>query len=54
MSKHIVVKSMEDDAEVHRIDVSDKSERQVERALMGMTMNLDHDRFYVTTTAGNS
>jgi hypothetical protein len=32
---------------VHRVDVSDTSERSIEKVEDGLLINLDHDRFYV-------
>ena len=38
---------------VHRIDVSSKSNSQVEKVLSGMLRNMDTDRYFVEDSADN-
>lgn len=47
MKKFLVVKTLETDKEVHRIDVSDKVESQIEKAEMALLRNMDMEKFYV-------
>jgi hypothetical protein len=44
--------SIETDAVVHSVDVSGRSERSVERVLMGMLTQIDMDRYYVAEVSG--
>lgn len=43
----LVVRDIKTREEVHRVDVAGRSERQIERTLMGMLMRVDTDRFFV-------
>lgn len=44
--KYIEIKEWEDGGVVKRIDVSSKSERQIEKIDSGMNRNLNHDQYY--------
>lgn len=46
MTRHIEVVEYETNKVVHRVDVSDKSERQADRVMDGMDRNLNHEKFY--------
>lgn len=48
--RELLVKSLETDEVVHRIDVTDKSDRQVEKVEMGLLHKVDLERFYVDDT----
>lgn len=48
MKKTIIIRSIEDDSEAKRFDVTGKSDRAIERMENGMNINLDHARFYTT------
>ena len=47
MSKYIVIREQESGAEVKRMDVSEKSERAVDRIEMGVLRQTDLDRYTV-------
>ena len=44
--KYIEIKTWEDGGVVKRLDVSSKSERQIEKIDSGMNRNLNHDQYY--------
>ena len=46
MKRWIEVIEYEGDKVVHKVDVSDKSQRQAERVQDGMDRNLNHEKFY--------
>lgn len=43
----LIVREFGTDAEVSRVDVSGKSERAVERVMMGMLRNMNTEKFYI-------
>lgn len=45
--RYLAVRDIKTDEIVHRVDVSGRSESQVERVELGMLMRIDTDRFYV-------
>ena len=45
--KTLVVRELETDREVDRVDVTGKSDRIADKVLMGMLINMDTDRYYV-------
>lgn len=48
MAKHyFVIRELDTDKEVERIDVSEKSERSRERVERGLLRKVDTERFYV-------
>ena len=46
-TKALVVRRMDTREEVHRLDVSRKTESQVERILRGLLRQMDCDAYYV-------
>jgi hypothetical protein len=44
---YLVIRSIEDRAEVKRIGVSSLSERHVERVMRGLLINMDTGRFFI-------
>lgn len=44
--KYLVVRSLETQEEVRRIDVTGRGERALERIERGLLMQMDTDRFY--------
>lgn len=46
--KYLEIRSYGDGGVVKRIDVTGKSERQIERIESGMNRNLNHDKYYTT------
>lgn len=47
MYKYLEIKKYENNEVVKRIDVSDSSDRTIERVESGMNMNLNHEQYYV-------
>ncbi len=47
MSKTYIEVRKWDDTVIHRVDVTGKSERSIERIEDGMAINLNHDEFYL-------
>lgn len=43
---YLEIRKRENDEVVKRIDVTDKSERQIDRCEMGMNINLNHEEYY--------
>lgn len=46
--KYIEIKDFESQGVVKRLDVSNKSERDIEKIDSGMNRNLNHDKYYTT------
>jgi hypothetical protein len=46
MNRYIEIVEYETDQVVHRVDVTDKSERHAERVMDGVDRNLNHEKFY--------
>lgn len=49
MQRYIEVVSYETGEVIHRVDVTGRSERQIDQIDRGMQHNLDHTRFYTRT-----
>lgn len=49
---YIEVVERESGKVIHKVDVSDKSERQAERVMDGMDRNLNHEKFYTKFASG--
>lgn len=47
--KYLEIKNWEDAGVIRRIDVSEKTERQVGEFKNGMDINLNHDQFYTVS-----
>lgn len=47
MSKTYIEVRKRDDTVVHRIDVTGKPERAIDRVKIGMAINLNHDQYYI-------
>lgn len=47
MKEYLVIKDMKTKEEVHRIDVTGKSERNRDMCLMGLMRNMDLDNYFV-------
>ena len=43
----LVVRRLSTKEEIHRIELHNKSERQVERIILGLLRNMNTDEFYV-------
>lgn len=50
MFKYLEIIKTDTKEVVKRIDVTDKSERTIERTEMGMNINLNHAEYYTTET----
>jgi len=48
---YLVVREIGTDKEVHRIDVREKTDSQIERIGNGLFMQMDTDKFYVDEEA---
>ncbi len=48
--RHLIVRRFETREEVKRLNVTEKSDRAVERIMSGMLINMDTDRFYIEDT----
>lgn len=46
----LVVRDLDTDEEVHRVDITGSSEPRAEKVLRGLLMRVDTDRFYVDDT----
>lgn len=46
MKKVIQVLSYEDDEIIHEVDVTGKSDQQIDRVENGMNINLNHNEYY--------
>lgn len=44
--KYIEIKKYDDEKVVKRLDVTDKSDRDIDRIEKGMNINLNHDKYY--------
>ena len=49
---YVIIRSSADHSEVQRITVNPGTERKVERVADGVTINLDHERYYLETVYG--
>jgi hypothetical protein len=43
---YIEIKELETGKVIQRLDVSDKSQKTIEKAEMGMNINLNHQKYY--------
>ena len=50
MKKHIEVYHAQSGDVVKSIDVSDKSDRQIDKIERGVMINLNHNEYYIITT----
>ena len=53
MKRYIEVVEYESEKVIHKVDVSDKSERQAERVMDGMDRQINNEKFY-TRFSGTS
>lgn len=49
MKRYIKVISYETKEVVEKIDVTGRSEREIERCERGLNINLNHDKYYTTS-----
>jgi hypothetical protein len=54
VKRYIEVVEYESGKVVHKVDVTDKSERQSDRVMDGMDRNLNHEKFYTRHSAAHS
>jgi hypothetical protein len=45
--KFIVVRQLSDKKEIHRVEVTGKSQGQIEKVMMGMLRNMDTDKYFI-------
>ena len=53
MKRYIEVVEYETDKVIHKVDVSEKSERQADRVMDGMDRQLNHEKFYTRFAPSN-
>lgn len=46
MKKYLEIRKFENDTVVKRMDVSSKSDKQIEKMEFGANMNLNHEEYY--------
>lgn len=47
----LIIRDLDTDSEIKRIDTTGKSERQIEKLERGMSINLDHGSYYIDQEA---